>query len=75
MQRLVVSQLFLAEKTNGQFKKLQPPLQPRLQFGRNSFLPSAGAAKCWAWVLVPRIISDVQQDKPKRPASSGRLFD
>jgi len=28
--------LFLAEKTNGQFKKSQLPSQPRLQFGRNS---------------------------------------
>jgi hypothetical protein len=35
MQRLVVSQLFLAEKTNGQFKESQLPSQPRLQFGRN----------------------------------------
>jgi hypothetical protein len=36
MRRLVVSQLFLAEKTNGQFKKSQLPSQPRLQSGRNS---------------------------------------
>jgi hypothetical protein len=34
--RLVVSQLFLAGKTNGQFKKSQLPSQPRLQSGRNS---------------------------------------
>ena len=36
MQRLVVSQLFLAEKTNGQFKKSRLPSQ-LLQFGRNNF--------------------------------------
>src|SRR6516165_3655050 len=36
MQRLIVSPLFLAEKTNGRFKKSQLPSQPRLQFGRNS---------------------------------------
>ena len=37
MQRLVVSQLFLAEKTNGQFKESQLPSQLLLQFGRNNF--------------------------------------
>jgi hypothetical protein len=29
--------IFLAEKTNGQFKKSQLPSQLRLQFGRNNF--------------------------------------
>src|SRR6516162_8266594 len=32
-----VSQLFRAEKINGQFKKSQLPSQLRLQFGRNDF--------------------------------------
>src|SRR6516165_7993124 len=45
MRRLVVSQLFLAEKTNGQFEKSQLPSQPQLQSGRNSDRDAETAAR------------------------------
>jgi hypothetical protein len=57
-QSLIVSLSFLAEKTNGRFKKLQPPLQPRWRFGRNSGLFDLTSDEIWFVKALLYILTD-----------------